>query len=143
MYRDIRLRTARQKEATQVQMQSKCISRTTVFQKFPDIIPLYRRSFATLFFLYCAKRPTTSLPPIRRHLLTGIQVSACTRWKDFSTLPRIGDLDVFKRNREKPSPSPPSCRSISGFVFSWTDRLPGRDNNYPLAAEPDYECRFH
>lgn len=27
----------------------KCISRVTVFQKFPDTIPLYRRSFATPF----------------------------------------------------------------------------------------------
>lgn len=54
------LRITRWKEATQVQMQSKCISRATVFQKFPDLIPLYRRSFTTLF-LHCAKRPS-SLP---------------------------------------------------------------------------------
>ena len=121
MYRDVQQRTARRKEATQVQMQSKCISQTTVFQKFPDIISLYRRSFATLSFLHCAKRPTTpSYPPKSPpspHWYPGLH---CTRWKDFSTLSRIGELDVFKRNRENILPSlPPSPgRSISGFVFS-------------------------
>lgn len=115
------LRITRWKEATQVQMQSKCISRATVFQKFPDLIPLYRRSFTTLF-LHCAKRPSSlpaaNPPPPRHRWYPSLHY---TRREDYCTVFRIGDLHVFKEKRE--------TRSIFGFIFSW---IPSRDNNYPL-----------
>lgn len=90
------IRVSRQIEASQVQMQNKCISRATVFQKFPDTISLSINVPLPPSFSVPHKLIPPGFNPIPVSRSPLFEVGVFPR---FSTLP---GLDVFTEKKGNP-----------------------------------------